>query len=521
VSQTIISDAKTIWELVERRTAESGDERFVFDDKGRSLTYAEFKALAERVAAGLHARGIGEGTPVSWQLPTSIDTVVLSMALSRLGAVQNPIIHLYRGRELSFAIRQTGAKLLAIPGEFRGFDYVQLAKDAIAGMDSPPELLITSEGLPEGDPSTLPPPPSGTGEAPVRWIYYTSGSTADPKGVQHTDQTLIAGGYGLAMALNPTPDDVGSIAFPYAHIGGPDYIIMVLTHGFSAVLVEQFSTAESVPFYRDNGITIAGGGAAFYTMLLNEQRKSPGTPIIPTLRMLSGGGGPKPPELHYDVQREMGGRGVCHGYGMTEVPMIVQNGPDATDEQLANTDGPPIVGIQIRLVKPDTGEEAAVGEEGEVRLKGPMVFKGYTDPELNKDAFDEGGWFKTGDLGKLREDGHLSLTGRLKDIIIRKGENVSAKEVEDLLYKHPKVQEVAVVGLPDRERGERVCAVVQLADGVEPLTLPELVEFCKAEQLMMQKIPEQLELVDEFPRGGTGKVTKRALQDQFKDKPWP
>jgi cyclohexanecarboxylate-CoA ligase len=517
---TIISDARTLWELVERRAAESGDQRFVFDDKGRSLTYGEFKDLAERVAAGLYAMGVSEGTPVSWQLPTQIDTVVLSMALSRLGAVQNPIIHLYRGRELSFAVRQTGAKVLAIPGEFRGFDFVQLAKDATAELAEPPVIINTSAGLPEGDPSTLPPAPSGAGEAPVRWIYYTSGSTADPKGVQHTDQTLLAGGYGLAMALNPSPDNVGSIAFPYAHIGGPDYLIMVLTHGFSAALIEQFVPAETIPFYKEQGVTIAGGGAAFYTILLNEQRKTPGEPIIPTLRMLSGGGGPKPPELHYEVQREMGGRGVCHGYGMTEVPMIVQNGPDATDEQLANTDGPPIHGIQIRLVTPE-GREAAPGEEGEVRLKGPMVFKGYTDPALNADAFDEDGWFKTGDLGKLRDDGHLSLTGRLKDIIIRKGENVSAKEVEDLLYKHPKVSEVAVVGLPDRERGERVCAVVQLADGVEPLTLPELVEFCKAEGLMMQKIPEQLELVDEFPRGGTGKVTKRALQESLKDKPWP
>jgi acyl-CoA synthetase (AMP-forming)/AMP-acid ligase II len=516
---TIISDARSLWELVERRAAASGDQRFVFDDKGRTLTYAEFRDRAERVAAGLHARGVREGTAVSWQLPTSIDTVVLSMALSRLGAVQNPIIHLYRGRELSFAIRQTGAELLAIPGDFRGFDFLQLAKDAVEGMDQPPEILVTSEGLPEGDPGTLPPAPSyAAGEAPVRWIYYTSGSTADPKGVQHTDQTLLAGGYGLALALNPTPDDVGSIAFPYAHIGGPDYIIMVLTHGFSAALIEQFVPAETIPFYEANGITIAGGGAAFYTMLLNEQRKSPGAPIIPTLRMLSGGGGPKPPELHYDVQREMGGRGVCHGYGMTEVPMIVQNGPDATDEQLANTDGPPIFGIQIRLVTPE-GREAAVGEEGEVRLKGPMVFKGYTDPALDADAFDEDGWFKTGDLGKLRTDGHLSLTGRLKDIIIRKGENVSAKEVEDLLYKHPKVSEVAVIGLPDRERGERVVAVVQ-PSGEAP-TLPEIVEFCKAEGLMMQKIPEQLEVVDEFPRGGTGKVNKRALQESLKDKPWP
>jgi cyclohexanecarboxylate-CoA ligase len=507
---TVISDARTFWELLERRVAESGDQRFVFDDKGRSLTFAEFKNQAERVAAGLQAMGVGEGTPVSWQLPTQIDTVLLSFALSRLGAQQNPIIHLYRGRELSFAVRQTGAKFLAIPGEFRGFDFGQLAKDATQELADPPVIIDTSLGLPEGDASTLPPSPASTSaeDAPVRWIYYTSGSTADPKGVQHTDQTLIAGGYGLAVALDPSPDDVGSIAYPYAHIGGPDYIVMVLTHGFSVALIEQFVPAETIPFLASIGCTISGGGAAFYTMLLAEQRKAPGKPIIPTLRMLSGGGGPKPPELHYDVQREMGGRGVVHGYGMTEVPMIAQGSPHDSDEQLANTDGKPITGIQLRLV------------EGEVRLKGPMVFKGYTDPELNKDAFDEDGWFRTGDLGVMREDGHLCLTGRLKDIIIRKGENVSAKEVEDLLYKHPKVAEVAVIGLPDPERGERVCAVVQ-PTGDDPPTLPEIVEFCKAEGLMMQKIPEQLEVVTDFPRGGTGKINKRALQDDYKSKPWP
>src|SRR5436309_9585153 len=156
---TVISDAGTFWELLERRVAESGDQRFVFDDKGRSLTFAEFRDAVERVAAGLFAMGVREGTPVSWQLPTQIDTVLLSFALSRLGAVQNPIIHLYRGRELSFAVRQTGARLLAIPGEFRGYDFVQLAKDACDGLPEPPELLITADGLPEGDPSTLPPAP--------------------------------------------------------------------------------------------------------------------------------------------------------------------------------------------------------------------------------------------------------------------------------------------------------------------------------------------------------------------------
>jgi len=161
------------------------------------------------------------------------------------------------------------------------------------------------------------------------------------------------------------------------------------------------------------------------------------------------------------------------------------------------------------------GRVAAPDEEGEIRVKGPMVFHGYTDPLLNAEAFDADGYFRTGDLGKLRSDSHLTLTGRLKDVIVRKGENISAKEIEDLLYTHPSVMEVAVIGLPDPTRGERVCAVVQLADGVQALTLDDVVAFCRTSGLMTQKIPEQLELRTEWPRAGTGKIVKKSLRDEY------
>ena len=194
--------------------------------------------------------------------------------------------------------------------------------------------------------------------------------------------------------------------------------------------------------------------------------------------------------------------------------MIANGSPHDTDEQLANTDGRPIEGADVRIVTLD-GRVAFPDEEGEIRVKGPMVFHGYTDPALNADAFDDDGYFRTGDLGRLRADGHLVITGRLKDVIVRKGENISAKEVEDLLYTHPKVIEVAVIGLPDRERGERVCAVVQLAEDAGDLELSEVVAFCRDAGLMTQKIPEQLELRSEWPRAGTGKIVKKALRDEY------
>ena len=197
----ILTGARTMWELVDRRADASPDHPMLIAADGETVTFGEFRDRAERVAAGLQAMGVTAGSVVSWQLPTRIDTIVLSIALSRLGAVQNPIIHLYREREVGFALRQTGASLFVIPGTWRDTDFAGLAERALAdALRRRPTILTIDAGLPEGDPACCPrrPPGPAPEDAPIRWIYYTSGSTADPKGVQHTDQTLIAGGWGLA-----------------------------------------------------------------------------------------------------------------------------------------------------------------------------------------------------------------------------------------------------------------------------------------------------------------------------------
>jgi len=511
-----ITGAKTIWELIDRRARASADHPMLFDAAGRSMTFASFAAAVETAAAGLFARGISEGSRVSWQLPTTFEAIIVSCALARLGAVQNPIIHLYKEREVGFALSQTGSTLFIVPGAWRDTDFVKMADRAMAQSGASADILDLSEGLPAGDPSVLPPPPAGVRaeDAPVRWIYYTSGSTAEPKGVQHTDQTLIAGGWGLAKALDMSPSDVGSIAFPFAHIAGPDYLVTMLSLGFPAVLLESFVPTDAIELFNRHGVTMVGGSTAFYVAYLGEQRKHPDRSIFPSLRLMSGGGAAKPPNLHAEVRDEIGGRGVVHGYGMTEVPMIANGSPHDSDEQLANTDGAPVEGAVIRVVRLD-GVEARAGEEGEIRVKGPMVFRGYTNPDLDLEAFDDEGWFRTGDLGVLRADGHVALTGRLKDVIVRKGENISAKEIEDLLAAHQKVAEVAVIGLPDATRGEMVCAVIQLADPGDAMDLSELVAYLKDAGLMTQKIPERLELTSEMPRAGTGKIVKKTLKERY------
>jgi len=513
-----IYDVGSIWELVAARAGASGDRRMLVDESDRALTFGEFRDRCEVVAAGLHAMGVGSSTVVSWQLPTRFETVVLSCALARLGAVQNPIIHIYREREVAFALRQTGAEFFFVPGVWKGFDYVAMAESMAAGLDRRPTVVVAYDSLPEGDPATLPPPPAG-GDDEVRWIYYTSGTTSDPKGVRHTDTTLVTGGRGLAIALDMSEDDVGSIAFPFAHIAGPDYLVMVLANGCSAVLLESFVPETAVEVFSRHGVTMAGGSTAFYLAYLNEQRKQPGKKIIPSLRLLSGGGAAMPPEVFHEVGREIGVP-VAHGYGMTEIPMICMGSPTDTDEQLANTVGKPVSGAEIRIVTLDE-DEAPTGVDGEVRVRGPMVCKGYTDPALSAESFDAMGYFRTGDVGHVRPDGHVVLTGRLKDIIIRKGENISAKEIEDLLYTHPKVGDVAVVGLPDRARGERVCAVVETAEGAEPLGFDEMVAYLRAAGLMTQKVPEQLEVVDALPRNDTlNKVLKYKLREELAAKPF-
>jgi cyclohexanecarboxylate-CoA ligase len=497
--------ALTLWDLVSQRAAELGDRDYLVDDSGRSYTYAGFRDAAEVVAAGLLALGVSPGDTVSWQLPTWTETVVLSVALARLGARQNPIIPIYGRREVEALVRQSGSKLLVVPGTWRDTDYASSAREIASAVAGLAVLVVTRDGLPSGDPATLPAPPQDADA--VRWLYSTSGTTSVPKGVQHSDSSLLAAGRATIGPYELTPDDLGCIPFPFAHIGGADYLTMSLLVGMRLLLLESFVPEQAVALHNRLGVTASGSGTAFYQAFLAEQRKDPSTPVLPTVRYLAGGGAPMPSQIFWDVRDEMGIK-VLQGYGMTEVPMITTGSPSDTDEQLANTEGRPVDGIELSF-RDELGDEV---EEGEIWVRGPLVFQGYTDAVATKEAFDEAGFFRTGDIGRLREDGYLRLTGRAKDLIIRKGENISPQEVEEVLQSHPGVGAVSVIGLPDTERGERVCAVIEVAQGQSEPTLDELVQYCVAAGLSMRKSPEQLAVVDLLPRTPTMKVLKRELR---------
>ncbi|MEV6399146.1 AMP-binding protein [Streptomyces sp. NPDC051907] len=503
--------SRTLWELVQRRADLTPDRPVLLQDD-RTLDFAGLRDRSERVAAGLWGLGVRPGSVVAWQLPTRIETALLSFALARIGAVQSPVIPFYREREVGFALRESKASFFATPGRWRGFDHTRMAHRLALELPEPPLVFPAYDVLPDGDPAVLPPPPADGTD--VRWIYWTSGTTSDPKGVLHTDRSLIAGGSCLAHALRLSSRDVGSMAFPFAHIAGPDYTVMLLLYGFPAVMFEHFALPEALEAYRAHGVTVAGGSTAFYSMFLAEQRKQPQRPLIPSLRLLAGGGAPKPPEVYHAVVREMGCQ-LTHGYGMTEVPMITMGAPDDTAENLATTEGRPPAGMEIRIADED-GKPLPAGVDGEVRLRGEAVCQGYLDPVQSAAAFDGEGFLRTGDLGHMTASGHLVLTGRLKDVIIRKGENISAKEIEDLLHAHAAVADAAVIGLPDAERGERVCAVIEQPAGAGELTLQTVTAYLRGEGLSVHKLPEQLEVVDALPRNETlRKVLKYKLRERY------
>jgi acyl-CoA synthetase (AMP-forming)/AMP-acid ligase II len=480
------------------------------DADERTLTFATYQDAVERAAAMLHAIGVGPGTTVGWQLPTWLDSIVLLGALSWVGATQIPMLPLYRERDLSHVLRETSPPFLFVPGVWKGFDYPSLAAgvaDAVPGL----EVVVVDRTLLLGDSRSagVAPKPSE-----VRWIYYTSGTTGAPKGARHTDASLIAAAHSLRECYDIRPTDRGTIAFPVTHVGGVFMLLSGFISGCAHICFESFDGERSIELMRRQGVTFPGNGTAFELAYLAAQRRQPGTPILPLARAFPHGGDPKRPHVHQALKEEIGGVGNLSGYGLTEFPMIAAGNIRDTQEHLAKRVGRPCREIEVRIVDGD-GKLCGRNVEGEILARGPSLCLGYVDASINASAFDGQGFFRTGDLGFLDDEGYLEVTGRLKDVIIRKGEKISASELEEILHEHPKIAEATVLGLPDEERGERCCAVVVLRDPTDTLDLSEIRDVILARGLMRYKVPEQLEIRPALPRDFFGKVKKVQLRNEL------
>ncbi len=506
------TSGKTLWQLICERADLTPDKQMARDENGRTLTFGEYRTWCERMAAGLFEHGVHEGVNVSWILPSRFESLVLAGALSRLGAIQNPILPIYRQREVTFIAEQSGCRIMIVPRTFRGFDYPTMAAEVATSLPTPFEIIIGDPDLPEADPVHSSMPPYRAALDSMRWLFYSSGTTADPKGAKHSDNSLSAANDGMQWSMQVGPDDKAAVVFPITHVGGLVWLFNAMQTGVELLMVETFDPIKTPLWLGENGCSCAGAGTVFWLAYLHAQRQLPaGQRLLPNVRIFNGGGAPKPKTLHADMMKAFGAP-LIGGWGLTEAPINTMVHVDDPDDKKATTDGRPCPGVTLRVIMDD--RECGPGEEGELRVKGRQVCSGYLDARLDAEAFDEDGWFRTGDLGIVDSEGFVSITGRLKDIIIRKGENISAKEIEDLLFAHPAVADVAVVGLPDPISGERACAVVVTEAG-QSLSLPEMVSYLKDAQLSMHKIPEQLEIVSALPRNPSGKVLKRDLRATY------
>jgi acyl-CoA synthetase (AMP-forming)/AMP-acid ligase II len=513
-----VSADTTFWALIAHAAQSEPNRRLLADEHGRTLTAYQLHDAACTTAAAFAEGGIRAGTVVSWQLPTTLETVVVMAALARLGAVQNPIIPLLREHEVGFITRQLATEVLVVPRLWRGFDHEGLARALSSDggfevitldLDTPP--ADAELRLPRATVDALPAPPEPTGEA--RWIYYSSGTTAAPKGIRHSDASVIAGSAGVVKMVGATGSDVDPIAFPIAHIGGAAMLAAALLTGMELVLFEAFDPATTPLSIAAHNPTFLGTASPFFVAFLEAQHAHGDRPLFPALRGCLAGGAPITAELGRQVRETFGVAGISNAWGMTEFPVATSPSLDAEPYVLDHTVGSPVPGVSVRVV--DNREVVLpVGQEGELRLKGPQRFLGYADAKLDADAFDKDGWLRTGDLGIIDTDGNVRVTGRIKDAIIRNAENVSALEVENVLATHPAVADVAVIGIPDRSAGERVCAVV-VPSSAAGVSLESLVQHCRSRGLSRYKHPEHLVLVDALPRNQFGKVIKKDLRETF------
>jgi acyl-CoA synthetase (AMP-forming)/AMP-acid ligase II len=508
----------TFWALIKEAAQHGSTRPLLTDEHGRSLTARQLHDAACATAAALAQRGVRAGTVVSWQLPTTLETMVVMAALARLGAVQNPIIPILRESEVGYITGQLNTEYFVAPRLWRGFDHGGLAhalsRDKgfeVITVDLATPPAVDELRLPTADTEALPAPPASGGEP--RWVYYSSGTTAAPKGIRHTDTSVIAGSAGVVEMVGANSNDVDPIAFPIAHIGGAAMLATALLTGMRLALFETFDPATTPWAIAAHNPTFLGTATPFFVAFLEAQRAQGNRPLFPWVRGCLAGGAPITAELGRQVRDTFGLAGIANAWGMTEFPCATSPSLTAAPEVLDHTVGPPVPGVEVRVVD-SRGIELGVGQEGELRLKGPQCFLGYADPALDADAFDSEGWLRTGDLGLIDADGNVRVTGRTKDAIIRNAENISALEIENALATHPDVADVAVIGIPDPRTGERVCAVVvpETAAGV---SLESLVQHCQSRGLSRYKHPEHLVVVETLPRNQFGKVIKKDLREAF------
>ena len=473
---------------------------------------------ALRVAGGLRALGIGPGDVVSFQLPNWIEAAVTFYACAMLGVTLVPIVHFYGPKEVGFILRQSRARAFVIVSRINQRDYLAELATIRDGLSDLEDVIVVGEtddpshhrfdDLRSADP--IDGPAHVDPETPAL-IGYTSGTTADPKGVVHSHRTLGCEVRQLS-AMQANRDRPGLVGAPVGHaIGMLGGLLCPLVAGKPIFMIDGWDPPTVLAAMLEEQISAGSGSTYFFTSLLDHPDCGP--EHIELMHFIGLGGSPIPDAVAERAEKL--GISLVRSYGSTEHPSITGSQHEAPREKRLHTDGAPLHWVEVRTVDED-GKEAGVGVAGEILSRGPDRFAGYTDPALNAEFIDAEGWFRTGDVGVLDADGYLTITDRVKDIIIRGGENVSAAEVEQLLAHMEGVAEVAVVAAPDERLGEHGCAFFRMQPGYEAPDLAAVRAHLQEAGLARQKWPEELRSVDELPRTPSGKVQKFVLRQQLR-----
>lgn len=515
---------KLIIDYLDAAVLRNPDKDVIVDRWGR-LTYGKLAEQADRVALGLLELGLGPEDIMVLQLPNWHQFAVFHLALTRIGAITSNVPHIFRDREMSYVLGFTEAKAIAIPAEFRGFDYRAMLAELrpqlpnlrhifVVGGEAPAEMLSYEEFLAtpwerRRERSVL------AGLRPdanaVTQITFTSGTSGEPKGVMHTSNTLDVQNASVVQALNLGERDVTFMASPIGHHTGFLFAVrQPIFIGAKVVYQDQWVPAEGLPLMAKEGATFTVSAATFLQDLLYSPELER-YDRLPALRLFLCGGAPVPPKLLLDARELLPHTFVGAGWGMTENGAVTLATPSSPLAKVLNSDGRAAPASEVKIVGPD-GQEVPRGVDGELLIRSAQQSVGYyRRPDFNAAAYMSDGFFRTGDQARMDEDGYIKITGRIKDLIIRGGENIAPVEIESILFAHPKIASVSVIGMPDARLGERICAYVVPKPG-QTISFEEVVEWVAQAGVAKAKRPERVEVVDVLPTTPAGKVQKFVLR---------
>ncbi len=510
---------KTILDYWQDTVFQYPNREYITDSRGYRFTYGEIEDMSSRLASFLRETGVGQGDIVACQVPVWAEFAVLAMACLKVGAVLNPISVTYEQRDLLYFLNLHQPVLFVCPTWFRNHEFESGAVSLLRDMPFLKQVLLLDHDKAKiSDCPTMKEvlaqyPPlqqwAKTSSDDVAILLCTSGSTGVSKGAMLTHNNVLYSERQFNLELGLTKDDVMFMPSPLNHATGFQHgIIATMMMGARVVLQQKFVVSEAVDLMNREQCTYSMGATTFIYDILKELEET--KKELKHLRFYLCGGAPVPGSM---VQRAWEyGILLCEVYGSTESTPHLYVPPSETLRLNGTVSGRPVEGVEVRVIDAD-GNDVGIGEEGEEISRGPNVFVGYTTGmHATNCAIDEDGWFHSGDLCIKNEEGFFRITGRLKDIIIRGGENLNANQLDENLEGCPQIAEHTVIGMPDPRMGERICAYVVLKEGVNSFTLEDLLDYLKANQIPKWQWPERVEIIDALPRTDSGKIKKYVLR---------